>query len=484
MTSLIERPLNHFGLAQLSQFFLGGLGTDKAKLATNSEEGTDVGMPNAAGTDISLPTAEELREPSPTDTSETSQNNAAESSNPVKELGAEAPGVDIHPSSTPLAVQDCESTAPSTIPLRPLPHWTEDFRPAPIPMPHCRLPSIANALSPGTANVNSHAHGPAHNTWVPPPWCPPPAALSLAAVGSYHLPPTHSPETPGTWNWNDSLWEAYSFAGPADGSAQSEGMRHQAHQACARILPPIANPTNFSPVCAEKTNTQGEVWRNVDYFPTPATAIDAGAVDGTRGMAQSPPPAPRTPAPASPGLSYASSREASPDLSNTESRQHERERSEPMELASRSPSPAPLQHVDKGKRRMVQLSFSLSDEDDEERDMDWGGDGDDSDDSDDSDEDSMDLELAGELAPYTEGKGVPASGNLHILALMRNKAAVREAEIAHDQEREREKERERQKEWTKAVEEHEEQRREVERSDLKDAEMRTVQRTVKKLEVR
>ena len=89
-----------------------------------------------------------------------------------------------------------------------------------------------------------------------------------------------------------------------------------------------------------------------------------------------------------------------------------------------------------------------------------------------------DIQNAGEV------RFVPAPGNLHILALMRNKAAVREAEIAHDQEREREKERERQKEWTKAVKEHEEQRREVERVDRKDAEMRTVQQTVKKLEVR
>ena len=54
----------------------------------------------------------------------------------------------------------------------------------------------------------------------------------------------------------------------------------------------------------------------------------------------------------------------------------------------------------------------------------------------------MVLDLAGELAPYTEDEVVPAPGNLHILALMRNNAAIREAEIAHGQEWEREKERE------------------------------------------
>ena len=66
---------------------------------------------------------------------------------------------------------------------------------------------------------------------------------------------------------------------------------------------------------------------------------------------------------------------------------------------------------------------------------------------------------------------------------MRNNPAIPRPYYAN-QEREREKERERQKEWTMTIEEHEEQRREVERVDRKDAEMRTVQQTVKKLEVR
>ncbi|KJA18914.1 hypothetical protein HYPSUDRAFT_911499 [Hypholoma sublateritium FD-334 SS-4] len=480
MTSLIERPLNHFRFAQLSQFFLGGLGTEKTKMATNSEGDADVEMPNAVGTNPSLPAAAESQEPVPTGASETIQKNAVETSNPIKDLGAEAPGVDVHPSSSSgLSVDECAPAVPPTMPLRPLPHWTEDFRPTSVPMPNCRLPSIANALSPGPANVNVHVHGPAHNTWVPPPpWCSPPAPHALAAAGPYHLPPTHSPETTGTWYWNDSLWEACNFAGPVEGNAQSDGMRQQAHQACARILAPIATPANFSPVSAEKTSAPVEVWRNVDYYPTPATAVDAGDVDGVRGAAQSPPPAPRIPAPASPGLSYASSREASPVASKTEDRQLERERSEPMELASRSPSPALPQRVDKGKRRLIQFSFDLSDED-EDGDMDWDGDGDD---SDDSDEDSMDFELAAELASYTEDKVKPGPGNMHLLTLMRDKVAAHEAEIAREQEREREKERERQKEWAEAVEEREELRREIEREERKDAEIRSVQWTVKKLE--
>lgn len=443
MTALIERPL-----VQLSQYILGGLGADKTKSVDHNTAAVD-GPPktvecNATGTEAQ-----------------------ATEQAPVGRHGPE--GSD---SVVGAAMPDRPITSP---PLTSLLPWEECPRPTTKPAQYGMLPSLAAALSPGHGNEHVHAHSdaPGQNGWVRPWYLaqqPPSEGMFIPAPVPRLLPLLSS----SAWNIAPQWWDPY-VAPPQAPEASLGGGEPDDPSGIPEI--------HFVPIAAP-----APVPYNYGFGRLPVTNMETAE----RGPAQSPPPMVRGSASPSPGLSYASSRESSPDMSEDADKQtpsqKEREKSEPMDLSSRSNSSVPeprLRRAEKGEEHLwhsLKHWFETPD-DSQHNDGEEDNDEDDEDEDEDEGEQDMDVE-AGSIENDTssQSSSLPRtrSGRPYQLTFVREQAAAHEAEIRRVQEQDRERERERAKEWLSVVEKREAQRRDTERA----TELHYLRETVSHLQVR